>query len=96
MKNFQMTVTVSANTLCRIHDAIYGVFAISLSQEQLEHLIKKSNAEINMDAEDFIDDLVYALVKMKVPMYGSSEEYKESFWHLIEEKKEEFIKWCSE
>lgn len=96
MKAFEITLTVDENTVNRIHDCVHGVFGVSLSQEQLEILIKKGTAGLNIEEEDFVEDLVYTIIKMQIPTYGSSEEYKRKFWAAINEKKEEFLNYLNE
>ncbi len=80
----------------RIKDVVYGLFKIKALDIQIQNLVN-SFPEWDCDTDTIgIDQLSSMITKKminkKLPTYGDSQEYKESIWKELEDKKQEFIK----
>ena len=93
-------IELDKNDLARLHDVIFNVFEVSVTDSQIQKLFKLT--EIwdgdcdTLGLSEFMDCITKYFINMKLPMYGSSKEYKDKFWSEIERAKPNFIQYINE
>lgn len=77
--------------LDRLHDVLLDVLSINVTDEQIAKLVTLcpdwDNILDTLGREQIIDTICLHFVGMKVPMYGSPDEYKKEFWQKIKDKR---------
>lgn len=79
----------SKNELNILHDRIYDIYDVSCTHVQIKKLLTLCRNEQVID--DVLDSICLHFLGMKIPMYGSTQDYKDIFWKAIETNKEKFL-----
>ena len=76
-------------------DTINNVFNVEVTEPQLEKLLTLcpdwDGIVDTLGRGDVIDSICQHFIGMDVPMYGSPQEYKDTFYDQIERSKKHFL-----
>lgn len=77
----------------KLHDSIYDLFEIDASQKQLLLLLNLvfDTETVPLQNDDIIDAICLKYLGMQVPRYGSTEDYKNSFYSIADLKSSEIL-----
>lgn len=92
-------IELDRNDLNQLQDVIVDIFNVNVNHSQIEKLL---TITFNFDGvvdtlgrDDFADDICKHFIKMRVPRYGDSKEFKDKFWLEIENSKSNFIEFIN-
>lgn len=94
--NLVRIVKLDENDLARLHDALFGVFGVNVTNAQIKKLLTSLCPQWDGETDtcgidDTLDNICQHFVGMNVPMYGDSQKYKDNFWQAIKDKKTDFL-----